>query len=162
MQKLFDGYHDFIKILVFPLFFLTLFGAIRVQQFDFTLVSHWLFSIIIVLTTVIVVTMCLFRNKSKAFFSNVYKILLKHIGIVVCTSMIMIVALQVLILLNTQTPIGWDVGDVMNAVIHPRSGIEYVSINPNNLFLISIHHSLYQLFLSQGTSLATTWLFFKY
>lgn len=161
MQKLFDGYHDFIKILVFPLFFLTLFGAIRVQQFDFTLVSHWLFSIIIVLTTVIVVTMCFFRNKSKALFSNVYKILLKHIGIVVCTSMIMIVALQVLILLNTQTPIGWDVGDVMNAVIHPRSGIEYVSINPNNLFLISIYHSLYQLFLSQGTSLATTWLFFQ-
>lgn len=64
--------------------------------------------------------------------------------------MIVVAALQIIILLNTRTPIGWDVGAVMKAVIRPKSGAEYVSINPNNLFLISIYHGIYQLFYPMG------------
>ncbi|MBB1168549.1 glycosyltransferase family protein [Lacticaseibacillus paracasei] len=160
MRKLFNGYHNFIRLLIFPLFFLTVFGSIRAEQLDLTFLSHWFFSVIIFLA-VVVATLYYFRDKSKIFFSYVYKILLKHITLVVCASMIVVAALQIIILLNTRTPIGWDVGAVMKAVIRPKSGAEYVSINPNNLFLISIYHGIYQLFLSHGSSLAATWLFFQ-
>lgn len=72
MRKLFNGYHNFIRLLIFPLFFLTVFGSIRAEQLDLTFLSHWFFSVIIFLA-VVVATLYYFRDKSKIFFLTFIK-----------------------------------------------------------------------------------------
>ena len=66
-KKLFTGYIYMIRILVYPLFILTLFGAIRARQLDLTLISPQFFSVIAILTLVGIVSF-FFRDRIKLLF----------------------------------------------------------------------------------------------
>lgn len=149
-----------IRILVYPLFILTLFGAIRARQLDLTLISPQFFSVIAILTLVGIVSF-FFRDRIKLLFFQFYRVGVMHFKFFVGISIFLIGVLQVIILLNTQTPIGWDVGDVMKAIVDPKNGVEYASINPNNLFLISVYHIIYHAFLPTSGFSAYTWTFFQ-
>lgn len=68
-KKLFTGYIYMIRILVYPLFILTLFGAIRARQLDLTLISPQFFSVIAILTLVGIVSFFLGTELNSCFSS---------------------------------------------------------------------------------------------
>lgn len=76
-KKLFTGYIYMIRILVYPLFILTLFGAIRARQLDLTLISPQFFSVIAILTLVGIVSF-FFRDRIKLLFFQFYRVGVMH------------------------------------------------------------------------------------
>ncbi|MCI1940227.1 MAG: hypothetical protein LKJ24_07105 [Lacticaseibacillus paracasei] len=159
--KLFKIYQVIIQIFIYPTFFLTLYAAIRSDQLNPATVSHPLF--VLILCMIVVLSIFWIHRRTVWQVVHVsYTKVREHAGIFICLSMILAALIQVIILLNTNTPLGWDVGSVVTVAIDPSIGSNYVSINPNNLFLISFYHSLYALFVSPATSTANAWLFFQF
>lgn len=158
--RLFKIYQTIIKVGIYPTFFLTLYAAMRADQLNLATVSPQLF--VLVLCTLVIFSLLWVRRTTIWYFVRVsYQQVRNHAIIFIFLSMILAATIQVIILLNTNTPLGWDVGSVVTVAIDPSIGSNYVSINPNNLFLISFYHSIYALFLSPMTSTPNAWLFFQ-
>lgn len=146
--------------MIYPLFFLTFLAAIQASQLNFATISKQLYTLVFFLA-IICAIFWHFRATTWSLAFKAYLQMRDHAVLSVIISMTLAFLIQLIVLFNTKTPIGWDVGSVVSIAIKPSIGSNYVSINPNNLFLISLYHFLYAWLMPSTASTASAWLFFQ-
>lgn len=158
--SLFKIYKSIIAIIIYPLFFLTFLAAIQASQLNFATISKPLFTLVFFLV-IISAILWHFRTTTWSLAFKAYLQVRGHAVLSVIISMAFAFLIQLIVLFNAKTPIGWDVGSVVSIAIKPSIGSNYVSINPNNLFLISLYHFLYAWLMPSPASTVSAWLFFQ-
>lgn len=109
---------------------LILIGAVKSTNLDLTVISHKLFAIIIL---IILLSVYMIKKHDCYFNSKIKSILLNHKFLLFFIFSMLLLIGQILFLMNTYTPIGFDVGGVVNAVISKKPSTSYFSYNSNNL-----------------------------
>lgn len=163
MKKIVEYLFNRINYLFLFFIGITFFGAIRSPNLNiFNLPQKFSFIIIVSISVLFFIYSHSFLWFKFIFYlKKTLAIFNRNRSIVTIILFSLIIGLQIFILLNVTTAIGWDVGAIISRVNKPDSLNDYLSIYPNNqlyFFLMFFYNKVISLFIP---GLNGQWIIFQ-
>ncbi|KRM79639.1 hypothetical protein FC84_GL000943 [Lapidilactobacillus dextrinicus DSM 20335] len=147
---LFQQINNFYIVLII----VTMFGALRATNFNINLISSKL------ILALICFCLIFSFDRSRALLTKLIRLFLRNIKIITFIIILVIPILQFYILSKISTPIGWDVGGIINNLFNRGAISRYLSLNPNNQFLFFLLYG-YAKAVKLVDIQASSWIYFQ-